>query len=755
MWMYLLKFSACLLALLLFYKVVLEKVHIHHFKRYYLLAAFIIALGIPLITFTQYVTVVVQPLPQPLVIEANLHQQAPSPVPSNLLPLLLWGLYGLGVAVFTIKFLLNLKSIISSIRNNPKQRSGKLQHVLVKEQIAPHTFFSYLFFNLKNYRTYKIPQEVFWHEETHARQKHSMDILLLELLQIVFWFHPLIYWAKHLVKLNHEFLADQAVLKKGAAVPAYQNLVLAFSSNAIAPKLANAIHYSSIKKRIVIMKTQTSQRAIWLKSLLLLPLMVLLLYSFSTKEILEIKKVEKETILPDHLKEKKTGHEIFYDSNIQVIPEHEILISINKYGQLLVEDNFVEINDLKSHLLNYNQGLSKEQKSQLVKAIIRVDKETPDNIIKKTEAILMDYGVATIDIKEGINPQDQEGASTKKIRRFNTLAKKVNESLPEAAPNKINLLINKKSQFLINGDLITIDKLPAAIQELQKEYKLNREEISFVSLTADLLTPKKTVSEVIEIIEEQGLTVIVTSHQVPQMDTLYTYNRLAQRIKTIPENRTANLIYLKDIYAKMNTSQKSKVQHPDRITENTHPQDGATKTEIEEYNKLAKQYNAQPINDRIVKKKDLERLEYIYNRMSDAQKKNALPFPECPPPPTPSAPKSSKVEKGTKVPPPPPPAPAPRVKKGGKDNFPPPPPPLNNPNQGNYSDELLTSYKKFNNKADAYAQAIVAYNRKGEGTLLKLHNLLEEILVLHDSYMELARKEGLMSPTKATPKDNE
>ncbi|WP_191089027.1 hypothetical protein [Arenibacter lacus] len=52
-------------------------------------------------------------------------------------------------------------------------------------------------------------------------------------------------------------------------------------------------------------------------------------------------------------------------------------------------------------------------------------------------------------------------------------------------------------------------------------------------------------------------------------------------------------------------------------------------------------------------------------------------------------------------------------------------------------------------------QAIGAYNRKGEGTLLNLQTLYEETLVLHDSYVELAKKEGLMSPTKATPKDHE
>lgn len=97
MWIYLLKFSACLAILLLFYKLALEKVHIHHFKRYYLLSAFIISLSIPLITFTQYVTATVEP---PLITE-YIGQTSSNPIENKtnltqILPIILWGIYVLG-----------------------------------------------------------------------------------------------------------------------------------------------------------------------------------------------------------------------------------------------------------------------------------------------------------------------------------------------------------------------------------------------------------------------------------------------------------------------------------------------------------------------------------------------------------------------------------------------------------------------------------------------------------------------------------
>lgn len=460
MWIYLLKFSACLAVLLLFYKLALEKVHIHHFKRYYLLSAFIISLSIPLITFTQYVTVTIEPTLLPTYIDQSSSYSIENKNnTTQILPIILWGIYALGAFIFALKFLGNLRSLIKNIKSNPKLKSGSIHHVLLQELIAPHTFFSYIFFNKKNYEAHKIPQEVFWHEETHAKQKHSLDILLLELIQIIFWFHPLVYWAKHLAKLNHEFLADQSVINKGAAPVPYQNMVLAFSLNAVTSPLANAIHYSSIKKRIVIMKTQTSKKAIWLRSLLLIPLMSLLLYSFSTKEVLEIQKMESVTTEQDYPQEtiiKDIEQKKINDSRNQNIPTQEISIAINKKGQLLVNADLVKIEELKSHLLKHNQGLTKEQREQSVRAVITVEQETPANIIKQVDAILMDYGVATIDIQGPTKSPTQVGATKSKLQEYNTLAKKYN-----AQP--------QESRVIPLKDLKTLENIYGSMTDDQKE----------------------------------------------------------------------------------------------------------------------------------------------------------------------------------------------------------------------------------------------------------------------------------------------
>ena len=114
-------------------------------------------------------------------------------------------------------------------------------------------------------------------------------------------------------------------------------------------------------------------------------------------------------------------------------------------------------------------------------------------------------------------------------------------------------------------------------------------------------------------------------------------------------------------------------------------QEGVTKAQINEYNKLAKYYNELDQSNMRIKKSDVDRLTYLYNLMSDKQRKNAVPFPNFPPlPPAPDkAPEPMRVKKGVndkdpKAPPPPPKEPkAPKVVKGVNDtgaNIPPPPP---------------------------------------------------------------------------------
>jgi bla regulator protein blaR1 len=289
MLIYIVKSSACLVIFLCFYMLFLEKENMHVFKRFYLLFAIALAFGIPLLTFTQYVETSTETVPQ-IMGNLPLQNEAQFVTSQNYAPAVLWSIYGLGFLIFGILFLKSLTHVLLTIKHNTKLENDYFTMVLLPNFVIPHTFFKYIFINRYKFETQQIPREVLLHEEAHALQKHSLDILCIEILQVIFWFNPLMYVLKHKMKLNHEFLADQAVLKTGINTSTYQNMLLAFSSNALQPQLANAINYSLIKKRFIIMKKQTSKKAVWLRCMLLLPMLSFLLFSFSAKVLVQEEK---------------------------------------------------------------------------------------------------------------------------------------------------------------------------------------------------------------------------------------------------------------------------------------------------------------------------------------------------------------------------------------------------------------------------------------------------------------------------------
>ena len=281
---YILKSATILATLLLFYKLLLEKEDMHTFKRFYLILAVIASIGIPLITITTYIEPASQNFDPALLQSSEEISIAEGLSFMDYLPFILRTIYALGVTFYSIKFIRNLRDLLVKIRINPKVKKEGFTRILLQEEIDPHTFLNYIFLNKKKYEQKQIPKEVIIHEEANANQRHSLDILLVEFLQIIFWINPLIILLKDFIKLNHEFLADREVLKKGIQKTEYQTTLLSFSSGHLHSDFVNPINYSSIKKRFIVMKTQTSKKTIWTKGLLLLPLMGLLIYSCSTRE---------------------------------------------------------------------------------------------------------------------------------------------------------------------------------------------------------------------------------------------------------------------------------------------------------------------------------------------------------------------------------------------------------------------------------------------------------------------------------------
>lgn len=286
--LYILKSSACLTLFLLFYKFFLEKENFHVFKRFFLLNIVLASFIIPLITFNNYIETPLEILgPGRVGLDSNMTFKYIQESTYNFSSFILI-VYCSGVLIIGFKFLKNLTHLLRKVTLNPIHKQNDFTIVLLKEEIAPYSFLNYIFFSEEKYVTNKIPQEVLLHEKAHVKQKHSIDIIFIEIIQIFFWFNPILYATKKAIKLNHEFLADNAVLKKGIDLKKYQNSLLNYFTNPQQQQLVSSFNYTLIAKRFLIMNKELNRRRLYLKISIIAPLFTVLLSCFSNKVIVQI-----------------------------------------------------------------------------------------------------------------------------------------------------------------------------------------------------------------------------------------------------------------------------------------------------------------------------------------------------------------------------------------------------------------------------------------------------------------------------------
>ena len=120
------------------------------------------------------------------------------------------------------------------------------------------------------------------HELVHYREWHSLDILLVELLQIMFWFNPAIYLLKNALVEAHEYRADELSVKKGEE-QIYCSLIARLALTGAGYHIANHFNKSLTLKRIAMIKSM-KQKTGWWKLAALAPILAAFFIAVSCQE---------------------------------------------------------------------------------------------------------------------------------------------------------------------------------------------------------------------------------------------------------------------------------------------------------------------------------------------------------------------------------------------------------------------------------------------------------------------------------------
>ncbi|MEO0468645.1 MAG: M56 family metallopeptidase [Bacteroidota bacterium] len=278
---YLIESSLCLGMLYVMHQWLLHKTHAHRANRFVLLASVLLGLLIPVIHI---------PMPhapdsplmeavQPLVIEQYLPMGSPAQisVQENVsLETVLLIFYGLICLLLSIRFLVHLSLLLLKANQAKKVPHGQHTLYLLPDIQGPFTFFRFIFVNEKDFKNRSLPPELLLHEQAHRRQLHSIDNLLMNLIQIFCWYQPFVHLFHKRIKENHEYLADAAVIQTGHSPHTYAHLLLQHSIPQKMMPLGSGFSQSLIKNRI--MKLSASpQKKTDFRFACLLPVLALLM----------------------------------------------------------------------------------------------------------------------------------------------------------------------------------------------------------------------------------------------------------------------------------------------------------------------------------------------------------------------------------------------------------------------------------------------------------------------------------------------
>jgi hypothetical protein len=280
---YLIKVSSILVLFFACYKLFLNRETFFESNRSFLLIGIASSFLLPLITITNYIEV------EPVITESAIAfgegiSQSVAVDNSISVTTLLAYIYLAGILFFLIRFLVQFGSLLILFIKSTKQRVASYIYVITQNALSPFSFFNWIVFNPEHFNETELEQ-IITHEKVHAKQLHSIDILLAELTSVVLWFNPFIWLYKKDLRQNLEFIADNNVQAITKCKKSYQHLLLKTSVPNYDLALTNNFYNSLIKKRIVMLHKDRSNNRNQLKFLLILPALAIFLMSFNTKEI--------------------------------------------------------------------------------------------------------------------------------------------------------------------------------------------------------------------------------------------------------------------------------------------------------------------------------------------------------------------------------------------------------------------------------------------------------------------------------------
>ncbi len=277
---YIINSTAIWLTGLIVFDLFLRKEAMHGYNRLYLLILLLAGALIPLWSWGYDSVIYSSATGRPLAEQTAAMREAI--VTGSELELLGWEqwlqiIYLSGIALFSLLLLKDIVVIQRMYRKGDKSKDGTWTIIETGKSMSPFSAFRMVFICSREEYSEEELRMILAHEEQHGHLLHFIDVLLIRLFHILFWFNPMIYLLEKRLLLVHEYQADKAVENNPSE---YGRFLVEQSVLNAAPVLAHSFIRSPLKKRLLMLtrKTTTLARG---KQLLIAPVLLLSLLCFT------------------------------------------------------------------------------------------------------------------------------------------------------------------------------------------------------------------------------------------------------------------------------------------------------------------------------------------------------------------------------------------------------------------------------------------------------------------------------------------
>ncbi|MBS1689596.1 MAG: hypothetical protein JSS96_12790, partial [Bacteroidetes bacterium] len=253
---YLINTTAIWAMSLLLFDIFLRRENYHTYNRVYLVSTLLLGIFLPLFSWrTQTITTTLTPqlyssnISSTPTSQVNTSGNGVATTPFHLSwPAIIIGLYALGTLLKFFQLAADLLKIWSYYSKGNKHKHGDWTFIETGRSHGPFSFLNCLFvsdmaqYDARQFKT------IVQHEEEHRRLRHFADLLLMQLCNIAFWFHPLVYLYSKRLLMVHEYQADRIA---DIDTNYYQQLLVETSLLHSDVLLAHSFNRSPVKSRII------------------------------------------------------------------------------------------------------------------------------------------------------------------------------------------------------------------------------------------------------------------------------------------------------------------------------------------------------------------------------------------------------------------------------------------------------------------------------------------------------------------------